>query len=99
MWDKPRLDSVGEIWRPSNGTEGDIFMSTVCRDCTIGCTNCLIIDASMMYQVDEPHYPKQLHIGDCGYPQRSDRNVEPPTKADLAYTKWQESRTTTGGAS
>lgn len=76
MWDKPRLDSVGDTWRPSNGFEGDIFMSTVCRDCIIGSQKCLIIEASMTYSVDEEGYPKQLHIGDCGYPQCEDREIE-----------------------
>ena len=60
------------LYRPSNGTEGEIFMSQYCNRCihddienNKGCT---IIAFSMAYFVSDPEYPKQWIYGDDGKP-------------------------------
>ena len=51
---------VWEPYRPSNGTEGDIFRADWCEKCTKDVDgDCRIIALSMAYDVDEPEYPKE----------------------------------------
>ncbi|MTI10508.1 hypothetical protein [Curvivirga aplysinae] len=79
MWNEPRLDEAGETWRPSNGTEGDIFISNVCRDCIHNqdkSNPCEIIMDTMCFSIDHPDYPKAWVIGECGFPQCNNREVE-----------------------
>ena len=52
-------------YRPSNGTEGDMFMSKFCDKCA-KCNMhdddkdpCKILGASMMYNISDPEYPKE----------------------------------------
>jgi hypothetical protein len=58
---------AGEKWRPSNGTEGDIFMDAYCGYCRreIGCE---ILAASLVCEVDHPNYPSEWQIGTDGQP-------------------------------
>jgi hypothetical protein len=49
-----------EIYRPSNGTEGMIFMDEHCDKCFHDRNeDCEIIVASMLYDTNEPEYPKE----------------------------------------
>ena len=50
-----------KLYRPSNGTEGDLFMARWCRLCkkdhpTEGCE---ILMRSMLHWKDEPGYPTE----------------------------------------
>ena len=63
---------AGKSWRPSNGTEGDIFIGNVCASCKIGVAKCPIIPEVMAHDLDDEGYPDQWVIGQCGYPQCTD---------------------------
>jgi hypothetical protein len=70
MWPKEyaHKDSVGKPYRPSNGTESDIFMGTWCRGCRKN-SWCRIIDRSMIFDEEDKGYPRALRIGDNGQPE------------------------------
>lgn len=63
-------------YRPSNGTEGEIFMERFCYRCKRdaafqenqdGEYGCPIILATMTHNVDEPGYPPEwISDDDCG---------------------------------
>ena len=62
-----------EKYRPSNGTEGDGFMSRHCYQCKhddggIGETVCEIIGETMAYDVDEEQYPDAWRYDAQGCP-------------------------------
>lgn len=60
----------GEIYRPSNGTEGMYFTEEYCMNC-IHCDpdpdgekQCEILCASMCFSIGDPEYPKQWQYKD-----------------------------------
>lgn len=64
-------------YRPSNGSEGDWFISTFCYNCIhgkyehTGDTNdkpCEIISLSMCHTTDEKEYPEEWQYNDQGNP-------------------------------
>lgn len=65
-------------YRPSNGTEGEIFMAQWCDRCTINLNYrgdpdneepCQIMGDTMIYNVDDPQYPKEWILSpDSGQP-------------------------------
>lgn len=60
-----------ERYRPSNGTEGDIFMDQFCRQCKHDDEEdnlCDIIALTMAYDVDEKEYPEEWQHGQDGEP-------------------------------
>lgn len=62
-----------EKYRPSNGTEGDGFMSRHCYQCKhddggIGETVCEIIGDTMAYDVDDEQYPDAWRYDAKGCP-------------------------------
>jgi hypothetical protein len=58
---------TGEKFRPSNGTEGDLFMFAHCWQCAHE-NNCEIIGKTMLYAVEDEEYPAQWQYGDDGQP-------------------------------
>ena len=55
-----------EKYRPSNGTEGEMFMEKWCWQCERERAYeeddeppCPILDASMAYSIDDPKYPEE----------------------------------------
>jgi len=52
-------------YRPSNGTEGEYFMSEFCYQCihenpnSEGKPKCNIMTSSMCFSISEPEYPKE----------------------------------------
>ena len=83
----PKLASMlvhraGEKYRPSNGTEGDIFQSAFCEHCkrdkvlngTVSMEDadgedyCGIIAETMARDKDDPKYPQEWQIGADGQP-------------------------------
>jgi len=66
-------ENAGEKYRPSNGTEGDIFMVNFCEKCTKDYFNgnvagCPIIANSMSYDIADERYPKEWQYGADGQP-------------------------------
>jgi len=65
-----------QSYRPSNGTEGEIFMSQWCARCSRdrarregdAFDGCEIIFLTMAYDVDDPSYPKAWVQDDDGAP-------------------------------
>lgn len=70
------IKNAGKPYRPSNGTEGEIFHSAWCSDCTKDAATrtgdfmngCPIIANSMAYDRNHPSYPKEWVYGDDGQP-------------------------------
>ena len=74
LTDKPQIKIVP--YRPSNGTEGDAFISSWCGQCARDksisegieldeCDDnelCSIIADTMAYSIDDPEYPKEWII-------------------------------------
>lgn len=60
-------NEAGKPYRPSNGTEGDIFEHAYCIDCELYPV-CEIPDATMFYDEDDPEYPVQWQYGTDGQP-------------------------------
>lgn len=59
--------NVGRPYRPSNGTEGEYFEATWCRDCKHR-EGCDIFLNAMLFSKNEPQYPKELVYGEDGHP-------------------------------
>jgi len=59
---------AGRPWRPSNGTEGDMFAEAVCCRCERGPDSCEIASAAWFYLIYDPGYPKEWQIGHDGQP-------------------------------
>lgn len=63
---------AGRKWRPSNGTEGSIFIDSWCGRCSRDANeDCPILAAAFAYDVDDDEYPKEWNIGKDGQPQCS----------------------------
>lgn len=82
MSDTPKVlycfpDSAGESFRPSNGTEGMIFMDAFCEHCinekwchtqNDDDKKCDILSNSMLYDPGEPGYPEEWVYNEEGWP-------------------------------
>lgn len=60
-----------EKYKPSNGTEGEIFQAHWCDNCKHDdfddqtCTGgCSILSKTMLYDVDDPDYPSEWQVID-----------------------------------
>ena len=56
--DSKSYEAAGKSYRPSNGTEGDLFMAEFCDRCS-KCKGCEIIGAAMLFEKDHEEYPKE----------------------------------------
>ena len=62
-------ERAGEKYRPSNGTEGEIFRTWFCDRCTKDANeDCRILDETFLYDVDDPEYPSEWQYGEDGQP-------------------------------
>lgn len=73
---------AGEKYRPSNGTEGQLFLDAFCRRCQRDAAmrtganvedcddeqRCEIIGLTMIHDADEPEYPTAWQYGKDGQP-------------------------------
>jgi len=61
---------AGQKWRPSNGTEGEMFMEAFCYKCLNDdiAKDCDILLNSMLYDTDDDRYPKEMQIDKDGQP-------------------------------
>ena len=64
--------SIGKSYRPSNGTEGIMFMDLFCHLCSKDNpdedSGCEIIVLSMAYDTDESRYPEEWIYDTDGQP-------------------------------
>lgn len=64
-----RAIRAGEKWRPSNGTEGEIFHASWCDHCKRDAhQDCSIRGDTYCYDVNDPKYPREWQYGDDGQP-------------------------------
>jgi len=61
-------ESAGKKWRPSNGTEGEIFMSAWCYECVLD-GDCRILRNTFLYDEDDERYPAEWRINEDGQPE------------------------------
>lgn len=67
---------MSKAYRPSNGFEGDLFMSDWCAKCQRDrahreddmADGCSIITSTMAYAIDAPEYPVEWQQDDAGRP-------------------------------
>ena len=53
---------AGQPYRPSNGSEGEMFMAAFCDRCKLNADEldgCNILSDSFCYDVGDPEYPKE----------------------------------------
>lgn len=76
------VSRAGEKYRPSNGTEGDLFMDAFCRRCQRDgamregmdfdeCDDnerCDLIGRTMLHPIEAPEYPSEWQYGKDGQP-------------------------------
>lgn len=58
---------AGKPYRPSNGTEGEMFQCHFCYQCKHD-DHCHIALNAMCYRIDEPEYPKEWVFDADGRP-------------------------------
>ena len=97
MWpdEYAHVKSTGKPYRPSNGTEGEIFEGQWCSQCHHQ-KRCGIFVYAMAFEVDHPNYPHELRIDERGQPECTNFKEPvppPPPKPKNAYKplKGQES--------
>ena len=62
-------ECTGQKWRPSNGTEGEIFTHSWCRKCKKDAKHdCKILAATLAFNVAENGYPAEWQYGNDGQP-------------------------------
>jgi hypothetical protein len=73
---------MSELYRPSNGTEGECFKGAFCEKCTKDDPDndsfCDIIAETMAYGVDDPEYPREWVYGENGPECTAFEKREPP---------------------
>lgn len=85
-----------KLYRPSNGTEGEIFMDAWCGKCAkfercpeVGGRHCDIQMRSFIHGIDEPEYPGEWRHDKDGEPYcTAFSDVNPPTASDTKYLVW-----------
>lgn len=65
-------DQAGKPYRPSNGTEGEMFQEGLCHRCArdpdTGGSMCEILLASMLFSIGDPGYPPEWVYDRTGRP-------------------------------
>lgn len=82
----------GQLYRPSNGSEGSDFESTYCGRCVRGAKrDCPILTAAFLYSLDDPEYPKEW-VTPAGTFRFARCTAYEPTTPELAerYARWQK---------
>lgn len=67
-------------YRPSNGTEGDIFMAAWCEHCALADHEdggCMIQLRALAHKIDEPEYPAEWNFTNGGAPQCTAFTTDP----------------------
>lgn len=90
-----RMNSLaGKPYRPSNGTEGDIFTAEFCANCTRheDFTECDIALRSFAFSIGDDEYPEEWQYDSEGNPTCTAFNKPAPTEADRKYMEWLRER-------
>jgi hypothetical protein len=58
---------AGKPYRPSNGTEGEMFCSMWCANCAM-VSACLVFSATLWLGTEDPNYPREWQYGEDGQP-------------------------------
>ncbi|TXH46585.1 MAG: hypothetical protein E6Q97_29410 [Desulfurellales bacterium] len=66
-WAEMNKKHAGEKYRPSNGTEGECFISVWCSTCQND-KHCGIVADTMLYAVTDEEYPSEWQVRDDGQP-------------------------------
>jgi len=61
------MTTKGQKYRPSNSTEGMMFMEDFCDQCADG-GECKISMRAMIYDVEDKEYPEQWQYDEHGKP-------------------------------
>lgn len=87
------VEAAGEHrpYRPSNGTEGDIFMSEWCENCALGNfddpeKSCDINLRAMAHDIDEKGYPAEWQYSNGGVPICTAHTTKQPEEPRCAQT-------------
>jgi hypothetical protein len=79
---KEELIMKTKAYRPSNGTEGEIFMEKYCERCIHddleNDNGCKIIAFSLAYSIGDPEYPKEWIYGEPIESAKTDRSPKLP---------------------
>lgn len=62
------MKRAGEKWRPSNGTEGNLFIAAHCMKCMEDGDNCEILGLTFAHDVEDAEYPAEWQYGKDGQP-------------------------------
>ena len=73
--DHAKIVTPGKPYRPSNGTEGEMFYARWCEDCKHDAeyrktqeNGCKILAATMLFSTDDAEYPKEWTHDENGQP-------------------------------
>lgn len=95
------MSCAGKPYRPSNGTEGEIFQEDFCAKCPRDAKfredpekheGCEILARTMAYNVTDPEYPKEWIYDEKGEPTCTAFNTFAMTEADKKYLAWKAER-------
>ena len=76
-------------YRPSNGTESDIFMAQWCERCALADYDgdgCMIQLRALAHSIGDPEYPAEWSMTNGGAPQCTAFALEPPPQPRCART-------------
>ena len=59
---------AGQKYRPSNGTEGEMFHAVYCDECRFWKDPCMIAADVFFYDIDDEDYPVEWQYGPDGQP-------------------------------
>lgn len=85
MSEEPRHAGQHRPYRPSNGTEGDMFMAAWCERCAMMDHDdpeetCMIQLRALAHSIDDPEYPAEWQYTDGGVPQCTAFTAEAPAE-------------------
>lgn len=85
---------MAKPYRPSNGTEGDIFHAHWCARCTKAKPGdpCMIAGSAFFHDIGDPEYPKEWVTDEKGPRCTAFTDKVQMTKADVAYLAWLRDR-------
>jgi len=87
-------ERAGEKYRPSNGTEGDLFIGAWCHQCQY--IACPIVGLTMAYSVEDDEYPEEWQYAHDGQPcctafvDAVESEPVPPTRCPLTVDMFEQ---------
>lgn len=91
-----REGKLRKIYRPANGSEGEIFEAKWCSRCKKDDPEtesyCDILSAAMAYNIGDENYPVEWVEDDTGPMCMAFDEGRPMTKADKKYLAWKNGK-------